>query len=74
MDEKELKMHFEIYTICWKLFKKYASPESTVEYWQALTTEAEAIYKKYGSTKFVYDILRATMDELQRLEKDGKEN
>lgn len=74
MNEKELKEHFEIYTICWQLFKKYANPESTTEYWKALTAEAESIYKKHGSTKFVYEMLRTTMDELQRLEKNGKEN
>ena len=74
MNEEALKIYFEIYTVCWKLFKKYANAETTIEYWQALTADAEAIYKQYGSTKFVADMLRNTRDELQRLESNGKKN
>lgn len=69
MSKEDLRIYNEIYVICWQLFKKYANADTTIEYWHALTAEAEAIYKKYGSTTFVYEMLRVTMDELQRLEK-----
>lgn len=72
MNEQALKTYFEIYTACWKLFKKYSNSEQSEEYWQALNEDSEAIYKKYGSTQFVADMLRTTRDELQRLENNGK--
>ncbi len=86
MSIEKLKEYFEIFTACWKFFRKYVelikkvdskdpkSPEKMNEdsYWEALVNESTEIYARYGNTEFVKSILVATTKEIERIYKEER--
>lgn len=73
MSNDELRKYFDIYTECWKLFKKYSDPVNSDEFWRAFTDDANAIYKKNGKSEFCKRLLLDTADEIEKICK-GKES
>ena len=45
MKEDELKKYFDLYTCCWRLFKKYSNPVDDDKFWDSFIAEAESIIK-----------------------------
>lgn len=83
MSMEKLKEYFEIFTACWKFFRKYVELIGKVDsrnlqvrtkidgdsYWEALVNESTEIYEKYGNTEFVKGVLVATTKEIERIYK-----
>lgn len=65
--DEQLKLAYNAYTDCWRLYKKYIETKVTNEYWQNMVNESEQIARKYNDSKFVVDLLTITCDELQRI-------
>lgn len=73
MTEESLKKYFEVYTDCWKLFRKYSEPNGSDEFWENLIDESNVLYKKHGKTELAKALLIETMAEIERIYKTGKE-
>lgn len=73
MTEGKLKEYFEIYTDCWKLFRKYSEPNDTDEFWQQLIDESNELHKKHGKTEFSKKLLVETINEIERIFKERRE-
>ena len=71
MKQEELKIYYDIYTDCWKLFKKYAYEEnkSNHDFWQNFAKESRNLRIKYKESKLACDIILATYRELEQIEK-----
>lgn len=83
MSMEKLKEYFEIFTACWKFFRKYVELIEKVDsrnlqdrtkidgdsYWEALVNESTEIYERYGNTEFVKGILVVTTKEIERIYK-----
>lgn len=67
--DEELKCVYNVFTDCWRFYKKYVKTKVTNEYWQNMISESEQIAKKYNGSKFAVDLLVVTCDELQRVMK-----
>lgn len=68
MNNEELKQVYNMFSDCWKLFKKYADIRQDEEArWEALIDEADAIINQYGKdNKFVRDLIMAIMSQFER--------
>lgn len=88
MSMEKLKEYFEIFTACWKFFRKYVeliekvgsrNPRDRTKidgdsYWETLVNESAEIYEKYGNTEFVKGVLVATTKEIEKIyEKETKQ-
>ena len=73
MNQENLKMYYEIYTECWKLFKKYCNPEDTEEFWKNLAQECRNLTNQFGQTKLACTLAIATYNEIVAIWK-GKDN
>lgn len=68
MNEEWLRKYYDIYTCCWKLFRKYANPVDDDKFWDDLISDAEEIMKN----EFAKKIVLATIDEIERIYKETK--
>lgn len=87
MGEKELRGYYEVYTDCWKFFRKYVELIEKIDsknppaegmidsdsYWEALVNESAEIYEKHENTLFAKRLLVATTKEMERIYKEKKE-
>ena len=71
MNEQELKNYHEIFTDCWKLFKKYSNPVDNDEFWMQLKDDAQKIVDKNNNSKFCRDITKSIILEIHRLWRAG---
>lgn len=78
MSIEKLKEYFEIFTACWKFFRKYmelileanSREQKTMDdesYWEAFVNESTEIYARYGNTEFVKGVLVAATKEIERI-------
>ncbi len=70
-DERELKHIYDMFSDCWRFFKKYADARDTIECWQPIVNEAAEINERYDC-EFCKDLLIATQKELERIGKRRK--
>lgn len=70
MTKEELNKYFEIYTDCWRLFRKYSEPNDTVEFWKHLKEETDALHEKNGKTEFSEKLLLITEGEIVRIHRE----
>lgn len=68
MDQEKLKEYFDIYTDCWKFFKRYSDVEYSDQYWLGLMQEANNIYERH-KTELCKKLILDTLDELERISK-----
>lgn len=87
MSDKELRKYYEVYTDCWKFFRKYAellekidrntpADEGKIDsdsYWESLVNESTEIYEKHGNTVFAKNVLVATTKEIERIYKEKEQ-
>jgi len=70
MDEETLKLYFNIYTDCWKLFKKYSNPTADEQFWKKLTDESMEIRNKYPEdNELATQVMIATLEEINNVYK-----
>ena len=73
MKEAELRKYYDVYTDCWKLFRKYSVPDDSKEFWERLRDEMEEIWNRHGKSENAKKILLATRDEIEKLWRKGKQ-
>lgn len=66
MNEELLKKYYEIYTDCWKFFRKWNSPKSD-EDWKQLLREAKELQKKDENSHLRKRLISETILEINRL-------
>lgn len=74
MTEDELKKYFDIYTYCWKLFRKYSNPVKDDSFWNNLILDADNIVESSSNKEFSRKIVTDTVSEIERLYKTDKRN
>lgn len=74
MNNEELKQKYDMFTDCWKFYKKYADVKEDDAYWEAVVNESNEISKKYGECKFIINLVLAVIDELERIYKEMRAN
>ena len=72
MNEEQLREHYNIYTECWKLLRKYSNPTSDDAFWDELVKEANYLSEEHGNSEFAKRIIVDTLDEIDRILR-GKE-
>lgn len=70
MIEAELKKYYETCTACRKLFRKYADPVDTDEFWDDLRLDANAVYRE-DPTEFRKKMVLDTLEEIDRIAKNS---
>lgn len=68
MSENELREYYNIFTECWKLFKKYSNPVNDQAYWDEVVNQVEEFRKKYPG-ELPRELTYALINELRRIEK-----
>ncbi len=65
--------YYHFFVDAWRLFKKYRiSAADTEEYFDVMIDAASALTKKYSRIdSFVFDIMKAIVNELERIVKEG---
>lgn len=66
-DKEELKQIYDIFTDCWRLYKKLyppGRPEDDV-YWQGVVKEIEVLRKKNHHSRLCEDLLLAVAKDLE---------
>lgn len=75
MSNEELRRIYQMYTDCWKLYKKFSDIQQTEDArWQQFVDESDLIAKTYDNNKFIRDLLLATTQELERQSKEAEKN
>ena len=72
MDEETLKEYWNIYTECWKLFKRNCNPVDTVDFWENLVKECHELRKRFPS-EFARHQIVLTYTEIERLQREKLE-
>lgn len=73
-NNEELNRIYNLFTDCWRFFKKYSEVKDTDEYWEAVVNESVQIANRYNNCKFVRDLLFAVTNELERKAKEMIKN
>ena len=66
-DKEELKQIYDIFTDCWRLYKKLyppGRPEDDV-YWQGVVKEIEVLRKNHHHSRLCEDLLLAVAKDLE---------
>ena len=66
-DKEELKQIYDIFTDCWRLYKKLyppGRPEDDV-YWQGVVKEIEVLRKNHYQSRLCEDLLLAVAKDLE---------
>lgn len=71
MSEEELRLYFDIYTNCWKMFKRFSSPADKDEFWDDLVSASQEIIKSVpeAQCEFAKQVVLATIDEIETIYK-----
>lgn len=73
MSEEELKKYYDIYTECWKFFRKWNEPKTEDE-WKQMLCEAEELYKADKDSVLRKRLISETILEINRLAGKREEN
>lgn len=72
--DEELKRIYNLFTDCWRFFKKYADVQDTDEYWENAVSESNELSKKYNNDKFAIALVLAVIDKFEREAKEMRAN
>lgn len=70
MTDDKLKKIWAVYTGCWQFFKRFSNPDGTDEFWAELVKAEEFEYRPKYDCELYRCIIRATVDEITRIEKE----
>ena len=74
MSNEELKRIYNLFTDCWRFYKKYADAKDTDSYWENVVDESGELSKKYNNDKFAIALVLAVVDEFERRAKEIRKN
>lgn len=69
-DNEGLKRIYNLFTDCWRYYKKYADVQDTDQYWESVVDESGELSKKYDNDKFAIALVLAVVDEFERKAKE----
>ena len=72
--DEELRHIYNLFTDCWRYFKKYADVKDTDSYWESIVDESGQIAKRYNNDKFAIALVLAVVDEFERRAKEMRKN
>lgn len=73
MSNEELKRIYNLFTDCWRYFKKYADVKDEDIYWENVVGESGELSKKYNNDKFAIALILAVIEEFERKAKELRE-
>ena len=74
VDDEELRRIYNLFTDCWRYFKKYADVRDEEIYWENVVSESGELSKKYNNAKFAIALILAVVDEFERKAKELRKN
>lgn len=72
--DEELRRIYNLFTDCWRYFKKYADVRDEDIYWENVVSESGELSKKYNNDKFAIALILAVVDEFERKAKELRKN
>ena len=74
MSDEELRRIYNLFTDCWRYFKKYVDVSDEDIYWENVVSESGELSKKYNNDKFAIALILAVVDEFERKAKELRKN
>lgn len=74
VSNEELKRIYNLFTDCWRFFKKYADVRDEDSFWENVVSESGELSKKYNNEKFAIALILAVVDEFERKAKELRKN
>lgn len=72
--DEELRRIYNLFTDCWRYFKKYADVKDEDIYWENVVSESGELSKKYNNDKFAIALILAVIEEFERKAKELRKN
>jgi sulfatase maturation enzyme AslB (radical SAM superfamily) len=73
MDEKEVKLRYDIILAGWRFLKDNAKILDTDDYWDSVVKQAEAIVKQFDNHRFAHEMVYIVLSELNNTATGKKE-
>lgn len=70
MSNEELRRIYNLFTDCWRYFRKYVDTQNTDDYWKKVINESGELSKKYNNDKLAIALVLAVVDEFERRAKE----
>lgn len=72
--DEELKRIYNLFTDCWRFFKKYADVRDEDSFWENVVSESGELSKKYNNDKFAIALILTVIEEFERKAKELRKN
>ncbi len=63
---EELRRIYNLFTDCWRFYKKYVDVKDTDEFWESVIAESGELSKKYDNDRFAIELMAAVIKKLDR--------
>ena len=74
VSDEELRRIYNLFTDCWRYFKKYVDVSDEDIYWENVVSESGELSNKYNNDKFAIALILAVVDEFERKAKELRKN
>ncbi len=74
VSDEELRRIYNLFTDCWRYFKKYVDVSDEDIYWENVVSESGELSKKYNNDKFAIALILAVVNEFERKAKELRKN
>lgn len=74
LGDEELRRIYNLFTDCWRYFKKYADVKDEDIYWENVVSESSELSKKYNDDKFAIALILAIVEEFERKAEELRKN
>ena len=74
VSDEELRRIYNLFTDCWRYFKKYEDVSDEDIYWENVVSESGELSKKYNNDKFAIALILAVVNEFERKAKELRKN
>ena len=74
VSDEELRRIYNLFTDCWRYFKKYVDVSDEDIYWEDVVSESGELSKKYNNDKFAIALILAVVNEFERKAKELRKN
>lgn len=74
VSDEELRRIYNLFTDCWRYFKKYVDVSDEDIYWENVVSESGELSRKYNNDKFAIALILAVVDEFERKAKELRKN
>ena len=74
VSDEDLRRIYNLFTDCWRYFKKYVDVSDEDIYWENVVGESGELSKKYNNDKFAIALILAVVNEFERKAKELRKN